>query len=38
MQNIAEFRIVGRIGKIEAKDKVTFIDVAANYGRKVNGN
>ena len=33
-QNIAEFRIIGRIGAIESKDKVTFIDVAANYNRK----
>ena len=33
-QNIAEFRIIGRIGKIDAKDKVTFVDVAANYNRK----
>lgn len=33
-QNIAEFRIIGRIGKIDAKDKVTFVEVAANYNRK----
>jgi single-strand DNA-binding protein len=33
-QNIAEFRIIGRIGTIESKDKVTYIDVAANYNRK----
>ncbi|MDE2562834.1 MAG: single-stranded DNA-binding protein [Sphingomonadales bacterium] len=38
MQNIAEFRIIGRIGKVEIKDKVAFIDVASNYGRKVDGN
>ena len=37
MKNIAEFRIIGRVGNIEARDKVTHIDVAANYGRKVNG-
>lgn len=37
MKNIAEFRIIGRIGKIEAREKVTFVDVAANYGRKVDG-
>jgi len=36
-QNIAEFRIIGRIGKIEVKDKVTFIDVAANYNRQRDG-
>jgi single-strand DNA-binding protein len=33
-QNISEFRIIGRIGKIDIKDKVTAIDVAANYNRK----
>ena len=37
MQNIAEFRIIGRVGKVETLDKVTFVDVAANYGRKVEG-
>lgn len=31
MQNIAEFRIIGRIGKIDRRDKVTFLDVASNY-------
>ena len=35
MQNIAEFRIIGRIGKVDVKDKVAFLDIAANYGRKV---
>lgn len=35
MQNIAEFRIIGRIGSAEIKDKVAFLDIAANYGRKV---
>lgn len=30
-QNIAEFRIIGRIGKITARDRVTFVSVAANY-------
>ena len=33
-QNIAEFRIIGRIGKINAGDKVTHVDIAANYNRK----
>jgi single-strand DNA-binding protein len=33
-QNIAEFRIIGRIGSIETKDKVTYLDVASNYHRK----
>ncbi|CDO38800.1 single-stranded DNA-binding protein [Novosphingobium sp. KN65.2] len=35
MQNIAEFRIIGRVGKIEIKDKVAYLDMAANYARKV---
>lgn len=35
MQNIAEFRLIGRIGSAEIKDKVAFLDIAANYGRKV---
>ena len=30
-QNIAEFRIIGRIGKITAREKVTYVSVAANY-------
>src|SRR3546814_20459631 len=34
MQNIAEFRIIGRIGKIEFKEKVTYLSVASNYNRK----
>ena len=34
MQNIAEFRIIGRIGKVDAKEKVTHLDVASNYPRK----
>lgn len=34
MQNIAEFRIIGRIGGIDAGEKVTHISVAANYNRK----
>jgi single-strand DNA-binding protein len=36
MQNIAEFQIIGRIGKIDAKDNVTYMSVAANYRRKVD--
>ena len=38
MRNIAEFRIIGRVGRIEVLDKVAYINVAANYGRKVNGD
>jgi single-strand DNA-binding protein len=34
MQNIAEFRIIGRIGKVEVKEKVTYVSVASNYTRK----
>src|SRR3546814_14869138 len=34
MQNIAEFRIIGRVGKIEVKEKVTYLSVASNYNRK----
>lgn len=37
MRNISEFRIIGRVGRTEVLDKVAFINVAANYGRKVNG-
>ncbi|PJG45040.1 single-stranded DNA-binding protein (plasmid) [Sphingobium sp. LB126] len=37
MQNIAEFRIIGRIGKISEHDKVTKINVAANYNRHEEG-
>lgn len=33
-QNIAEFRIIGRVGKITARDRVTFVSVAANYHRR----
>lgn len=29
MQNIAEFRIIGRVGKITEHDKVTKVSVAA---------
>lgn len=37
MQNIAEFRIIGRVGKISEHDKVTKISVAANYNRQESG-
>jgi single-strand DNA-binding protein len=33
-QNIAEFRIIGRIGKITPRDKVIYVTVAANYNRR----
>ena len=34
MQNIAEFHIIGRIGKIDDAKDVTHISVAANYNRR----
>lgn len=33
-QNIAEFRIIGRLGKITAREKVTYVSIAANYNRR----
>ena len=33
-QNIAEFRIIGRIGKITSREKVKYVSVAANYNRR----
>lgn len=33
-QNIAEFRIIGRVGKINRREKVTFVNVAVNYNRR----
>lgn len=35
-QNIAEFRIIGRIARIDAGEKVTHLNVASNYNRKVD--
>jgi single-strand DNA-binding protein len=37
MQNIAEFQIIGRIGEINIKEKVSYVSVCANYRRK-DGN
>lgn len=34
MQNIAEFQIIGRIGKIDAAKEVTHLSIAANYNRR----
>lgn len=34
MQNIAEFQIIGRIGKIDRAKDVTHLSVAANYNRR----
>ena len=33
-QNIAEFRIIGRVGRINAREKVKYVSVAANYNRR----
>lgn len=33
-QNIAEFRIIGRIGRITKREKVNYVNVAANYNRR----
>lgn len=33
-QNIAEFRIIGRIGKITSRERVKYVNVAANYNRR----
>lgn len=37
MKNISEFRVIGRVGRIEILNKVAYLNVAANYGRKVDG-
>ena len=37
MQNIAEFRVIGLVGKITEHDKVTKVSVAANYNRQKTG-
>lgn len=34
MQNVAEFHIIGRIGRIDAAKDVTHVSVAANYNRR----
>lgn len=34
MKNIAEFTILGRVGKVEALNGATRISIAANYPRK----
>lgn len=36
-RNCAEFHIIGQIGSIDPKDKVTYVKVAANSNRQVNG-
>ena len=34
MQNIVEFHIIGRLGRIDAAKSVTHISVATNYNRR----
>lgn len=36
-RNIAEFRIIGQVGGVDDKEKVTFVNVASNYNRQVDG-
>jgi single-strand DNA-binding protein len=38
MINFAKFEIIGRIGEIDAKPKVTSISVCANYRRRGEGD
>lgn len=33
-QNIAEFQIIGRIGRITPRERVSYVRVAANYNRR----
>ncbi|MBB4087557.1 single-stranded DNA-binding protein [Sphingomonas carotinifaciens] len=33
-QNIAEFRIIGRVGKVTKREKVSYVSIAANYNRR----
>jgi single-strand DNA-binding protein len=36
-RNISEFRIIGQVGSVDAKEKVAYVNVAANYNRQVDG-
>lgn len=36
-RNIAEFRIIGQVSKVDGRDKVAYVDVASNYNRQVDG-
>ncbi len=36
-RNIAEFRLIGQVGGIDQKEKVTFVNIASNYNRQVDG-
>lgn len=35
-RNCADFHIIGQIGSIHPHEKVTYVNVAANYNRKVD--
>ncbi|WP_235199486.1 single-stranded DNA-binding protein [Sphingomonas sp. RIT328] len=34
VQNIAEFRLIGRVGRIDVREKVAHVDVASDYHRR----
>lgn len=34
MQNIAEFRLIGRVGRLDVREKVAHVDVASDYNRR----
>lgn len=36
-RNIAEFRIIGQVGGLDQKEKVTYVNVASNYNRQIEG-
>jgi len=36
-RNIAEFRVIAQFGGIDAKDKMSFVNVQSNYNRQVGG-
>lgn len=35
MKQFAKFNITGRVGKVQILDKVSFVEICANYRRKV---
>lgn len=36
-RNVAEFHIIGQVANVDDRDKVVFVNVAANYNRQVDG-
>lgn len=36
-RNIAEFQIIGQVGKVDERENVTHASIAANYNRQVDG-